>query len=127
MKKMVGYKLPHGAFSYCSFAQYKESTVVPFALKQLGQYCGYNVWLSPNSCFGVLDNCIDVVYTPIALPSTRDNILVPWVPISIDAYMGELEVASYAHSATQYLDLVFKSVIGTISHPCSYKTCESYN
>jgi len=118
---MLGYKLRASALDYCSFAQYNRSSVVPFVLKKLAQYCGYRVWLNPSTGGGY----IDVAFTDAVFPLHRDNLLVPWILVPVDSFIGDLEVIGYADTASQYLDFAFKSVVGTLSHCCTEKMFEN--
>lgn len=117
---MLGYKLRASALDYCSFTQYNRSSVVPFVLKKLAQYCGYRVWLNLSSSGGY----IDVAFIDAALPPHRDNLLVPWTLVPMDSFIGDLEVTGYADTASQYLGLAFNSVVGTLSCCCIEKMFE---
>ena len=118
---MLGYKLRAGALDYCSFEQYCRSSVVPFVLKKLAQYCGYRVWLNPSTS----GDRIGVVFANAALPPHRDILLVPWTPVPMDSFIGDLEVTGYADTAAQYLGLAFNSVVGTLSCYCIEKMFEN--
>lgn len=118
---MLGYKLRASALDYCSFVQYCRSSVVPFVLKKLAQYCGYRLWLNPSTS----GDCIDVVFADAALPLCKGTFLVPWTLVPMDSFIGNLEVTGYADTASQYLDFAFRSVVGTLSHYCTEKMFEN--